>query len=138
MLYISQKDLLEELAHSKKLANHLFNVPLSDSRHVPTNIAESDSHLTVTMEVPGLSKEDIQIDFLNHVLHIKSSVSETSTSSDSAESVMLNEIPTRSFSRAFEIGDVDFEKARASVSNGILSISIPKSAAQQPRTLAID
>src|SRR3989338_959366 len=100
--------------------------PIWDERWWPTraigisapavDLYEDKEVLVAKVELPGMGKEDIQVNIADHHLTIK------------AESYYRSERSYGSFSRTVDLpAEVQVEKAQASFKNGVLEIRLPKS-----------
>lgn len=100
---------------------------LSNGNFMPNvDIAENDSEFLIAAELPGMNKEDINVDLDNGRLTIsgerKMEDEETGTS--------YHRVETRygKFSRSFQLPDsADDNKVSAKYDNGLLNITIGKS-----------
>ena len=90
------------------------------------NIKEDDKQYLIEMALPGINKEDVNIEIEKDVLIISSK--KTESANDSSESYSRKEFAYESFCRSFSIPEnVKAEKISASHKNGILNIELPKS-----------
>ena len=81
-------------------------------------INELDDSYIISLEMPGVSKKDVDITINNDVINIKSQRKEN----DSKDFYLENQ-----YSRSFYIPDnVNIDKIKAKSLNGILTINIPK------------
>lgn len=88
-------------------------------------IADAENEYTVTAEVPGLKKEDISIDYDDGVLTIAGEKKEEVREED--KKYYLFERCYGSFERSFTLpNSVDGDKITAKVSDGVLTIHLPK------------
>ena len=100
------------------------------------DIRESDDAFHVHAELPGLSKEDVQITLENNVLRL--SGERRFEKEDEKDSYHRIERAYGSFTRSFTLGSgVDSEGVKAQFKDGVLTISIPKKAETKPRKIAI-
>lgn len=92
------------------------------------DLLADENAYTVVAELPGLSKEDLDIQLHNAVLTISG---ERKRGEDTnAQSVKL--------SRSITLGDdVNTEAVSAKMENGLLMVTLPKSEASKPKTIAI-
>ena len=91
-----------------------------------TDIAETDKEYVVTMEVPGLDMKKTDISYREGVLTVKG---EKHKESQEGECCHCSERYSGSFNRSFNIsGHVDRDKIDATYKDGILRLSLPKSA----------
>ena len=101
------------------------------------------------MDLPGRSEKDVDIELNNNVLTISSS-KETKTEDKSdkhdkdnkecknSERWLIRERTYSEFTRSFTLPeDVDGEKLSANVSNGILTVVMPRKAIPSPKKIAI-
>lgn len=90
------------------------------------NISETDEHFEVSVELPGMTKEDIDVSLDNGRL----TISGERTFEDKEEGKTYHRVETRygSFNRSFQLPDnVDEESINATYENGLLNITINKS-----------
>lgn len=109
----------------------------SGSALVPAmDVSENDDSLTITMELPGLTKEELDVTLENGVLSISGEKKlERKTDKERYHSV---ERRTGSFRRSVSLpSDIDAEKADASFEHGVLRISVPKSEQVKPKRLSV-
>jgi HSP20 family protein len=98
------------------------------------DIHETDDRFLVTIEVPGLSRNDIQIECRGNSL----SVSGKGSPADCPQRYHQLERGHGAFSRVFSFGtDVDGEGVTAELADGVLSITIPKTHGDAPRRIDV-
>jgi len=110
-------------------------------QHEPTdfspksNVSESEVGYQVTIELPGLSTEDISVEVEENRLIVSGEKKiEKAEDTDWTRS----ERASGKFRRVFEFAKlVDFELISAISNNGVLSIDIPVSAKAMPRKVEI-
>jgi HSP20 family protein len=101
------------------------------------DLASDDSGYTIRFDVPGVSKDDIDINVEDRVLTISGERSDT-FDSDEKSNVYRREAFYGKFSRAFRLPeDADTENVTASYVNGVLEVRVPKSAEAQSRRIEI-
>jgi HSP20 family protein len=90
------------------------------------DVQETADHVQVTAELPGLSKDDVEISIEGNNMLVLSG--EKKSEQEKKEgSYYRSERYYGSFSRRVILPtDVDFEKADASFKNGVLTIMLPK------------
>ncbi len=90
----------------------------------PIDIYENSKELIITIELPGLDKDDIKVSLVHHKLFIKGE--KRFKKAFQRQKYYLLERPYGTFNRVFELPDnVDVENIKAKIKDGILSISIP-------------
>ena len=99
------------------------------------DIDETDKDVRITAELPGLDEKDVSLEIANGVLSI--SGEKKSESEDKAR--RFSERYYGRFERRIPLEDVDGDKTSATFKNGILTITVPKSAeAKNVRRIAIN
>jgi HSP20 family protein len=125
----------------RTLDNLIDDVFTSDiSPYVSTfpavDIAEYDNETVVVAELPGVKKEDVKIKFENTVLTISGERKPYEIPEDAR--VLLNEMRVKEFSRSIEFEhDVDGGKISAEMTNGILTVRLPKAESARVRTIEV-
>jgi HSP20 family protein len=102
----------------------------------PVDIQETDDSYRIQAELPGLSKDDIQITIENNVLRLSG---ERKWEKDvKKESYHRVERVYGSFSRSFALPhQVSSDKVEAKFDSGVLSVMVPKAETAKPRHIAI-
>jgi HSP20 family protein len=104
---------------------------------MPTvDIAEKNSAYEVTAELPGMDEKDIEVTFSDGVLTIKGEKKEEKEEKD--KDYYLSERRFGSFQRTLRVPQgVDADKISATVKNGVLTVTMPKTAEAQKRQKSI-
>lgn len=98
------------------------------------NIKEDPGAYFVEMAVPGLKKSDFQIDIDNGILSISTEMEEEQNDGNYTR----REFGYSSFKRSFTLPEtVDDENIKATYSEGILSIVLPKKEEAKPKPAKI-
>jgi HSP20 family protein len=90
-------------------------------------LSENDKEIKVTAELPGLEEKDVEVELADGVLAIKG---EKKTETEDKDRLFSERYYGR-FERRVPIEDVEHEKAKASFKNGVLTVTLPKSAKAQ-------
>jgi HSP20 family protein len=102
----------------------------------PVDIQETEDAYRLHAELPGLTKEDIDITLENNVLRL--SGERKFEKEVKKESFHRVERTYGTFSRAFALPQqVNSEGVQASFANGVLTITVPKAEQAKPRKIAI-
>ncbi|MEX0327036.1 MAG: Hsp20/alpha crystallin family protein [Puniceicoccaceae bacterium] len=97
-------------------------------RSLPLDVYEGDDERVIRLEMPGVKKDDIQLELENAILSVEAKRIEKTESGDS----------TIELSRSVSVSDdIDAEKIKAHLENGILSISLPKREQAKPKQITI-
>lgn len=91
-----------------------------------TDIIEKEDAYIVEAELPGMSKDDIELDYHDNILTIRGRQETEKNEQDEERKYVRRERSSRSFSRQFIIQDVDEDAIKAKFDNGILEINLPK------------
>jgi HSP20 family protein len=93
--------------------------------HTPMDIKETDKTYEVTVEMPGIEKEDINVSVKNHIMTI--SAEKKSEERKDGEKYHRVERFYGKTSRSFTLpSHVQREDVKASYTNGVLQLTIPK------------
>jgi HSP20 family protein len=91
------------------------------------DLAERNGGYEITAELPGMDENSIEVKLSNGYLTIRGEKKEESELE--GKSYHLSERRYGSFQRTFRVpADVDAEKIEASFANGVLTVTLPKSA----------
>jgi HSP20 family protein len=91
----------------------------------PCDIEEKDTHFLLTLDLPGLHKEDIEVEVNEDTLTVSGFRKEEKKSEES--SWLKSERFTGKFLRAFSLGEsVDVKSIQASYEDGVLKLQIPR------------
>ena len=106
------------------------NLPMAHSHMFSPSfdIRETENAYLLEGELPGVQQKDLDIEFEDsHCLHIKGKNERESSSNEG--SWWVSERSVGEFSRSFNFPSaIDEEKAEAKLKNGVLSLTVPKSA----------
>ncbi|GAA4412523.1 Hsp20/alpha crystallin family protein [Nibrella viscosa] len=106
--------------------NEFFNTGSSMSNVPAVNVVEHNDGFRIEVAAPGLKKEDFKLQ-LNHNNLTISSYKETQNEENEHEKYTRREFSYTSFQRTFMLpNSVDAESIKASYSDGVLTIEIPK------------
>ena len=99
-------------------------------------VKETTDSFVVKADVPGVDEKDLDIALHNGVLTV--SGSRQSEERKEGESFALYERQYGSFSRSFQLPDIaDGERIDASLTNGVLTLTIAKKAEAKPRKIQL-
>jgi len=106
------------------------------------NVIETDSEYDMEMAVPGLTKEDLNVQVDENCLNISMEKKTETEHKNEKKNYLRREFSTQQFFRSFELPEnVEKEKITAKVENGVLKIALPKvvhvEKKPQPKEIAI-
>jgi HSP20 family protein len=91
-------------------------------------LSETDTALTVSAELPGLTEDDVQVEIANGVLTLRGEKKAERT----GEGKYFTERYYGSFERRIALDGIVEDKAEATFRNGVLTITLPKSEQARP------
>lgn len=102
-----------------------------------TDMSETDDAYLLTVDLPGLTKKDIQVSYQDHRLTI--SGERKKESKEEEKDYIRQERYLGKFTRSFTLPtEVKEDKIKASFKDGVLLVTIPKVEAKKPKTVSID
>lgn len=123
------------------LFNSLWNNwGLPTTKAPSVDIWEDETNYVLEAELPGLSEKDVDVHVDKHVLKISSLCeAEKEVKEEKASpNYLIRERSCTSFERSFALPEgVDEEKIEGTFKNGVLTISIPKVPAKQPKKIDV-
>ena len=97
-----------------------------------TDITEKDGYYELNMEVPGINKEDIQLELKDGYLKVTAVRNTNKEEKDDQGRIIRQERFSGSCSRSFYVGDnVKQQDVKASFENGELKITVPTQAKKE-------
>jgi len=94
------------------------------------DITESDKAYEITADLPGMAEKDIEVKLANGGLIVKGQRQEEKE--EKKKDYYLQERRYGSFERCFRVPDgVDADKVEATFKNGVLTVTLPKTAEAQ-------
>lgn len=115
-----------------------FELPEMETMDIKVDIKEDDKNYLIQAELPGVNKEDIDLEIADNILSIQ--VERKEESKEEKENYIRKERRYGNFKRSFYIDNVDLEKIDAELDDGILEINLPKKTRnqEQVKTIKID
>lgn len=102
----------------------------SELREPHMDVIEREDEIVVSVELPGVKKEDIDLTIADNVLRVKAKREEEVEKRE--ENYLYRERTYRGYHRAIPLPvDVDADRAEATFKNGVLEVRLPKVAAEK-------
>ncbi|HEX2078350.1 MAG TPA: Hsp20/alpha crystallin family protein [Longimicrobium sp.] len=102
------------------------------------DVMETDDEIRVTVELPGMRRENIEVSMENNVLTITGEKKEERREQDENDRWHLAERRYGRFTRSFVLpAEVESERIQAHFQDGVLHVAIPKSEKARPRRIEI-
>ena len=103
-----------------------------------TDVHEDEDGLHVTVELPGMSTDDVSVSVENGILSISGEKKQETEEGDAESNYHLVERRYGSFERTFRLPrSIDSDKVKAKFENGLLNIDIPKSEKAKKKQIEI-
>ncbi len=123
-----------------RLMEDFFRLPMSElaqANFPPADVTEDGNAYTVTVEIPGIRREDIQLSVQDNTLSLR--VTKTSDMKDEGKNYRHVERFYGTFERHFPFASaVDPNKVRATYKDGILEIVLPKAENARERRIEVE
>lgn len=116
----------------------LHGDPLPTPAQIRVDVRESDKAYTVQAEVPGVSKDEIQVNLDSNVVTLRAEVKQQDRQSQ-GEKVLRTERYYGAVSRSFQLPqEIDTGQARARYDSGVLTLTLPKKSSGGAQRLVIE
>ncbi len=116
--------------YRNNIFDDLFNTPFftrSEQNMMKTDIKEHDGGYELTVDLPGVKKDDIKAELNDGYLTITAESGTSKDEKDEKGKYICRERYSGSYSRSFYVGDaVTEEDIKAKFENGTLTLDIPK------------
>ena len=100
-----------------------------------TDVYETEDALTVVMEMPGVGREEVEIELKDDVLRVEAKID---FAKYGGMEPVYTEYNVGHYGRSFTLSDrVDQERIAAQLEDGVLTLTLPKTAEARPRRIAI-
>ena len=101
----------------------------------PTDIFESDDVLTLVMEMPGVDREDVDVNVENGVLRVEGRLD---FSKYEGMQPVYTEYNIGHYRRSFSLSSkVDQDRISAQMQDGVLTLLLPKAEEAKPRRISV-
>ena len=121
----------------RRLARHqVFND--AALRSPALDVAESDAGYNVSLDLPGVAKEDVKIAIDGRHISVSAKSQREETQRD-GERLIYRERAAASFERSFALPEeIDEDASLAKLDNGVLSLTLAKKRLAPARTLTVN
>ena len=101
------------------------------------DVMETKENYILDMDLPGLTEKDVEINLKNRILSISSKKEEKKEEKKEGD-WLIKERRSSSFTRKFTLpDDINADKVNATVTNGVLKITIPRKTEEVSKKIAI-
>lgn len=119
-----------------RVFEEFFKSPMGDDRRLaypPLNLSNDDDNIYVRAELPGVQIEDIELTLTDKTLVLKGERGAPQGK------YYRQERPSGVFHRVINISvPVDRDQVTASMTDGVLTVTLPKAEEVKPRSISID
>lgn len=130
----------------EELEKRFFGDPFSsffgtqDLAEFKTDVTDEGDHYLLEADLPGFEKKDIRLDLNGDTLTIQAERHSKVEDKDQKGKVVRMERSYGSYSRQFNVSEIDADHIKAAYDNGVLKLILPKKEACLPesRTLEIE
>ena len=103
------------------------------------DVTDAEDEIVLTAEMPGLTRDDVQIEVEDDVLRIQGEKREQTEREEEDGKVRVSERRYGAFARSFTLpATVEAEEIRAEMKNGVLTVRLPKTEAARGRRIQIE
>ncbi len=119
--------MLSDVPRKSGLLDLFWDRPLE--RRIAVDLFDDEKNYYVKAELPGLEKKEVNVELENQVLTI--SAERLQKQGEKEQKISL--------SRSIDLPeDINVDKVKAAMDNGVLTISIPKTEAAKPKTITVN
>ena len=136
--------LYDPFREMENLERSFFNEPFGAFFNAPgltefkTDITDEGDHYLLQSDLPGFDKKDISLQLNGNMLTIQAE--RQSSTEENDKKVIRMERSYGTYTRQFNVSQIDTDNIKASYDNGVLSLTLPKKNKVLPesRTLEIE
>ena len=131
---------LDRMLTLNRAFDQAFNSSLGSRMWVPPlDVAERRDAYVVHLEIPGVEPDQVDLSFEQNVLTIRGAKPASfDTQAEGEHRVFAAERVSGSFERSVRLPEfVDAEHIEAAYAHGVLTVTVPKAQAAQPRKITV-
>ena len=131
--YVPLRDAIDRLFEGSFISPHMFT---EQAVFPAANLHTTDDEVIVEMSIPGLNPDDINISVTGDTVTVSGEAKRERR--DQKEHTYVEEMWQGRFQRSFALPfPVDANRTNATMDNGILKLTLPKSEAAKPRKIQV-
>lgn len=96
------------------------------ANNMKSDVTETDKSYQVTVDIPGVDKDDVDLSYDKDVLSIKAKRDSSLDRKDEKDNVIASERSYGEYVRNYRLPNVDADEISAKSDNGVLTIDLPK------------
>ena len=107
--------------------------PLEKASYPKVDVVDEENSVVFEVEIPSYRKDNVKITFSENILTIQGSRDKKLSEQNRRRNYIRHELSRSSFRRSFIVNNpkLDTDRIEAKFSEGLLTITIPKKAAQK-------
>ena len=126
---------LQQALDSFRTSNWLGSSPSGSGAYPPLNVFRKGDDIVVITEIPGIRKNDIQVQVKDRTIRI---AGRKAVQYDGAASLHRRERLEGMFDRAITVPvGIDADRVKAECRDGVLALYLPRAERDKPRTIAV-
>ena len=133
--YHTSRSSYDPFRHFEEMERQMFSNPVSNFR---ADVLTKGDSFVIEAELPGFKKEDINLDIEDDILTIKATRQNEESEEDSKRKFIRRERFYGSYTRSFDVSNIDTSAITAEYNDGILTLVLPKKAPEKPKTRHLD
>ena len=118
--------------NDKYIIDELFDDATTQIEALKWDIYEFDGNYHIEIDVPGFNKQSLKVEYINGYISVIGN-----RQPDANVKYIKKERFYGTYKREFYVGEVDVLRVNAKYRDGILSIVVPKSIKESPKTITI-
>jgi HSP20 family protein len=123
---------------SRVFESALADIGGAPSNRFPVDLYEDKANTYVRAELPGVNRDDINVEMVDGYLTISATRKTTPPAANGTADAAATAEQSFSFTRSVSINDeVDTDKVAASYENGVLTVTLPKREVVQPKKINV-
>lgn len=103
-----------------------------------TDVVDTGDAYQLEAELPGFAKEDIKIDVENDVLTVSAEHKSETKEENEKKNFVKRERFYGSYTRSFDVSGINVDGIEAKYENGVLTLTMPKKAAEIPASRRLE
>ncbi len=135
--YSPVRSMFDDFFRMPSLIDEMFNRSMMPSYStLSADVWEEDDNFFVKMALPGVAKEDVEIEIDADTIRIKGG-KKVEEKEDTKKKYYFRSLDTQ-FEQSFNLPTVvDADKAQATFKDGVLEVKLPKAEAYKPKKIEI-
>ncbi|ALJ24382.1 heat-shock protein Hsp20 [Lactobacillus gallinarum] len=113
------------------LGRSFFDLDNSVNRALKTDVKETDKAYEVRIDVPGIDKKDITVDYHDGVLSVNAKRDSFNDESDGEGNVIASERSYGRSARQYSLPNMDESGIKVKCEDGVLKLTLPKLAEEK-------